>query len=98
VGWDIKKCVKDLKAELWDNNQEPTDRQIVMTENRILNACPHHCGDHSGCTDPKCCGFIKMKLEKGFALHQALTKEENEELKERSPTKRDALVFNTTFS
>jgi hypothetical protein len=39
-----------------------------------------------------------MKLEKGFALHQALTKEENEELKERSPTKRDALVFNTTFS
>ena len=82
VGWDVKQCLKELKTESWDLHCEPTAAQVAATEKRILNVFPHHCGDHSGCTDGERCGFIKMKLEKGHDIKQELSKEQTEALLE----------------
>lgn len=78
---EMSSCpAKHLETAWWDLGRAPTREQITETKRQILNIIPHHCSDHSGCNDPEKCGFIRMKLEKGFTVFGELASQQKEEL------------------
>ena len=63
---DINTHLQCLKRESWDLGNKPSATQTSSTLKIIFNVLPHHCGDQSGCNDPKFCRQLEAKTKCGF--------------------------------